>query len=141
MRVLLVNTNERTGGAAVATDRLMDALNNNGVKAKMLVANKQTDTITVAELPHPWRQQMCFLWERLIIFLHLHGQKEHLFEIDIANLGSQCLWYAICAIDDHRIRVSAYFHYTRGLNTRGFDEVFALYPVDDRVAADDFDTR
>lgn len=88
MRVLLVNTNERTGGAAVATDRLMDALNNNGVKAKMLVANKQTDTITVAELPHPWRQQMCFLWERLIIFLHLHGKKEHLFEIDIANAGA-----------------------------------------------------
>ena len=30
MRVLLVNTSERSGGAAVATRRLMEALNNNG---------------------------------------------------------------------------------------------------------------
>ena len=37
MRVLIVNTSEKAGGAAVAANRLMDALNNNGVKAKMLV--------------------------------------------------------------------------------------------------------
>ena len=40
MRVLIVNTSEQTGGAAVAANRLMDALNNNGVKAKMLVRDK-----------------------------------------------------------------------------------------------------
>ena len=44
MRVLIVNTSEKTGGAAVAANRLMEALNNNGVKAKMLVGEKQTDT-------------------------------------------------------------------------------------------------
>ena len=33
MRILIVNTSERTGGAAVAANRLMEALNNNGVKA------------------------------------------------------------------------------------------------------------
>ena len=32
MRVLIVNTSERTGGAAVAANRLMHALNNHGVK-------------------------------------------------------------------------------------------------------------
>ena len=37
MRVLIVNTSERTGGAAVAANRLMEALNNHGVKARMLV--------------------------------------------------------------------------------------------------------
>ena len=42
MRVLIVNTSEKTGGAAVAANRLMEALNNNGVKAKMLVADKQS---------------------------------------------------------------------------------------------------
>ena len=42
MRVLIINTSERTGGAAVAAHRLMDALNNNGVKAKMLVRDKET---------------------------------------------------------------------------------------------------
>ena len=48
MRVLIVNTSERTGGAALAAHRLMDALNNCGVKAKMLVRDKETDNITVA---------------------------------------------------------------------------------------------
>ena len=47
MRVLIINTSEHTGGAAVAANRLMDALNNNGVKAKMLVLDKLTDDITV----------------------------------------------------------------------------------------------
>ncbi|MBM6993033.1 MAG: glycosyltransferase family 4 protein [Prevotella sp.] len=88
MRVLLVNTNEKTGGAAVATSRLMDALNNNGVKAKMLVANKESDAITVVGLPHPWRQQVNFLWERLCIFMHLQFSRHSLFQIDIANAGT-----------------------------------------------------
>ena len=43
MRVLIVNTSEKTGGAAVAANRLMDALNNNGIKAKMLVRDKETE--------------------------------------------------------------------------------------------------
>ena len=33
MRVLIVNTSERIGGAAIAAGRLMDALKNNGIKA------------------------------------------------------------------------------------------------------------
>ena len=51
MRVLIVNTSEKTGGAAVAANRLMEALMNNGVKTKMLVGDKQTDKITVVPLP------------------------------------------------------------------------------------------
>lgn len=87
MRVLIVNTSERTGGAAVAAKRLMEALNNNGVKAKMLVAEKVSQQLTVASLPHPWMQRLCFLWERWCIFYHLHFTRGHLFEIDIANAG------------------------------------------------------
>ena len=52
MRILIVNTSEKTGGAAVAANRLKDALNNNGVKAKMLVRDKLTDDITVVSLGH-----------------------------------------------------------------------------------------
>lgn len=88
MRVLIVNTSEKTGGAAVAANRLMEALNNNGVKTKMLVANKQTDHITVVPLPRPWLTRWHFLWERWTVFFRLHFQKKHLFEIDIANVGS-----------------------------------------------------
>lgn len=88
MRVLIVNTSEKTGGAAVAANRLLDALNNNGVKAKMLVRDKLSDDITVVGLPQtPWRQ-WSFLWERLVVFFHLHFSKHHLYEIDIANAGT-----------------------------------------------------
>ena len=31
MKVLIVNTSEKTGGAALAANRLKDALNNNGI--------------------------------------------------------------------------------------------------------------
>ena len=47
MRVLIINTSERLGGAAVAASRLMESLKNNGIKAKMLVRDKQTDQISV----------------------------------------------------------------------------------------------
>ena len=87
MRVLIVNTSERAGGAAVAANRLMDALNNNGVKAKMLVRDKITDDITVVGLSQSLRSQWSFLWERWCVFWHLHFSKKHLFDIDIANAG------------------------------------------------------
>ena len=37
------------GGPAVAASRLMESLKNNGIKAKMLVRDKQTDQISVVE--------------------------------------------------------------------------------------------
>ena len=87
MRVLIVNTSERTGGAAVAANRLMEALNNNGVKTKMLVRDKESDTLTVVGLDASFRTRWHFLWERLTILSKLHFSKKHLFEIDIANSG------------------------------------------------------
>ncbi len=87
MRVLIVNTSERTGGAAVAANRLMDALNNNGVKAKMLVRDKTTEDITVVGLSKTLLAQWHFLWERWCIFCHLLFKRQHLFDIDIANSG------------------------------------------------------
>lgn len=88
MRILIVNTSERTGGAAVASGRLMNALNNNGVKAKMLVRDKESDHITVVGLRHSLLQEWHFLWERWCIFCHLHFSRKHLFEVDIANTGT-----------------------------------------------------
>lgn len=88
MRVLIVNKSESTGGAAVAARRLMDALNNNGVKARMLVAEKESDSITVSGLSRRWLLRWHFLWERLAIFARLYFNREHLFEVDIANSGN-----------------------------------------------------
>ena len=50
MRILLINTTEKIGGPAVAASRLMEALKNNGIKAKLLVRDKQTEQITVVWL-------------------------------------------------------------------------------------------
>ena len=88
MRVLIVNTSERTGGAAVAAHRLMEALNNNGVKAKMLVRDKESNQMTVCGLTHTWRHQWFFLWERFVVWCHLRLKRKHLFEVDIANCGT-----------------------------------------------------
>ena len=88
MKVLIVNTSERTGGAAVAAGRLLEALNNNGVKTKMLVRDKQTENICVVQHPQQRRLRWTFLWERFVIWLRLHLRRKRLFEIDIANCGA-----------------------------------------------------
>ena len=87
MKVLIVNTSERAGGAAVAAGRLMDALNNNGVKAKMLVRDKDTARITVVGVKRPWFKKWHFLWERLCIFVRLHFKRDNLFAIDTGSSG------------------------------------------------------
>lgn len=85
MKVLIVNTSEHAGGAAVAANRLTEALVNHGVKAKMLVRDKSTDDCKVVPLRRSWLTSWHFLWERLVIFFHLRGRRQHLFDIDIAN--------------------------------------------------------
>ena len=72
----------------MAAHRLMDALNNHGVKAKMLVRDKLSDNLSVVGLPKSPLLRWHFLWERLVIFFHLRFSRKHLFEIDIANAGT-----------------------------------------------------
>lgn len=88
MRVLIINTAERIGGAAVAASRLMESLKNNGIKAKMLVRDKQTDQISVVKLKGNWLQVWKFVWERIVIWSANRFQRNHLFEVDIANTGT-----------------------------------------------------
>lgn len=88
MRVLIVNTSERTGGAAVAAGRLVDALNNNGVKAMMLVRDKETDSFLVSDTNcSRFRKMFDFLWERFRIWLANGFSKKNLFKVSIANTG------------------------------------------------------
>ena len=85
MRVLLINTSERIGGAAVAASRLMESLKNNGIKAKLLVRDKQTDRITVVSLSHNWRMVWKFVWERIVIWKANRFKRDNIFAVDIAN--------------------------------------------------------
>lgn len=88
MRVLIINTSERIGGAAVAASRLMESLKNNGIKAKMLVRDKQTDQISVVGLQRNWLQVWKFIWERIVIWKANRFKKNNLFAVDIATLGT-----------------------------------------------------
>lgn len=88
MRVLLINTSERVGGAAIAASRLMESLKNNGIKAKLLVRDKQTDQISVVSLNRSWMMVWKFIWERIIIWKANHFKKNNLFAVDIANTGT-----------------------------------------------------
>ena len=88
MRVLIINTFERMGGAAIAANRLMDALRNNGIQTKMLVRDKQTNQPTVIGLKKSWWRIWQFVWERIVIWIANHFSKNNLFAVDIANTGT-----------------------------------------------------
>ena len=88
MKVLLINTSERYGGAAVAAGRLQEALKNNGVKATMLVRDKQTNRTDVVALPHGWRTAWNFVWERVVIWAANRFERDRIFAVDIANTGT-----------------------------------------------------
>ena len=88
MRVLLINTSERTGGAAVAAGRLTEALKKHGIKAKLLVRDKQTDRISVVSLGHNRHTVWKFVWERIVIWRANRFKKANLFAVDIANTGT-----------------------------------------------------
>ena len=92
MKVLLLNTSERTGGAAVASNRLMRALQKQGIEVKMLVRDKQSQNKDIDSINTNWIMRYLnrfrFYWERLIIFLANHFHKEELFRVSIANTGA-----------------------------------------------------
>jgi glycosyltransferase involved in cell wall biosynthesis len=88
MRVLLINTTEVGGGAAIATSRLKEALIDNGVKAKLLVRDKETQSLSTVGLGGGGKSHPAFLWERLSILLANRLSRHHLFDIDIANAGT-----------------------------------------------------
>ncbi len=88
MRILIINTSENTGGAAVATGRLTEALNNNGIKTQMLVREKSTDSSFVVTLPHKHLTKWHFVLERFAVYVNLCFSKNHLWEIDIASAGT-----------------------------------------------------
>jgi len=107
MRVLIINTSERIGGAAIAASRLMDSLNNNGIKAKMLVREKQTDRLSVVGLKkNGWRIWQ-FIWERMVIWKENGFRKHNLFAVDIANTGTD-----ITAIPEFQAADIIHLHWT-----------------------------
>jgi len=88
MRVLLVNTSDKMGGAAIAANRLMEALNRHGVSAEMLVRDKLTDNPRVHALPPTPLHRARFVAERAEVFAANRLRRHRLFEVDCATYGA-----------------------------------------------------
>lgn len=91
MKVLILNTSDARGGAAVVSHRLMEALCCRGVDAKMIVVERLTDDLRVAVAGTPEERKMAFLRERLGIFLANGFNRRDLFKVSTARYGVDVL--------------------------------------------------
>lgn len=87
MKIAIINKSDSTGGAAVVSFRLMNALRAAGVDARMFVAEKLTDSEYVALAAKPIFIKSAFLYERLKIFIANGFNRDTLFKIDTAVGG------------------------------------------------------
>lgn len=87
MKVAIINKSDSTGGAAVVSRRLMEALRLQGVEAKMLVCEKLTDSPFVIKAASDSSMKRTFLWERLKIFFANGFNRSTLFKIDSGETG------------------------------------------------------
>ena len=91
MKVLLISTSDRKGGAAIACLRLFNALKKNGTDVKMLVRDKYTNTEGVysvnTNIFKKAINKMAFLAERLHIFFATKFSRKNLFRVNTAKFG------------------------------------------------------
>lgn len=95
MKIAIVNKSDSTGGAAVVSYRLMEALRRAGADARMVVAEKLTDSPYVTIGASPIRLKIPFVWERLKIFLANGLNKSTLWKIDTGSAGLDLLSDAV----------------------------------------------
>ena len=82
MKVLILSTYERSGGAAIAASRLLHALHKNGVDATMLCRKN------ISWGPQRLRKQSwSSIWERTVIFCRNGFNRKELWATDIALCG------------------------------------------------------
>ena len=87
MKVLIVNTSKKIGGAAIAASRLTNALQNCDIQATMLVRDKQTEQKQIIGLKKSVKKDVLFFWERFIIWTRNLFCTKNLFKVSIANTG------------------------------------------------------
>ncbi len=87
MKILLINTSDIRGGAAIAAFRLMNDLNANGQQAKMMVREKLSDNDNVVQVGGNLANRWNFLAERTRIFAHNRFSRKNLFDVSIADRG------------------------------------------------------
>ena len=87
MKVTLINHSDTLGGASVVTYRLMQALQQEGVDARLLVLMKSSDDDKVEQVCSRRRRNVAFFTERINIFLRNGFSKPNLFKISTASHG------------------------------------------------------
>ena len=92
MKVVLVSTYERKGGAAIACYRLKEALLKEGVDVMLLTAYKTSDDPTViTPFDTRWKRlknRFHFYKERFSIFIKNGFSRKNLFAVSIADSGT-----------------------------------------------------
>ena len=88
MRVVIINKSDSVGGAAVVSLRLMRALCDAGVDARMLVVDHRvTDDSRVGSYASAVADKATFLAERMQIFMNNGFSRANLFTVDTARFG------------------------------------------------------
>ncbi|MBD5323641.1 MAG: glycosyltransferase [Bacteroides sp.] len=87
MKVTLICNSDLLGGASVVTYRLMQALNHEGIDARMLVYTRLTDDPQVEVVGTRTMRGATFLWERGLIYLNNGMNRKDLFKVSVANTG------------------------------------------------------
>lgn len=87
MKIVILNKSDRQGGAAIVSMRLMEALRAEGADARMVVAEKTTESPYVSVAASKWKLHRAFLSERLQIFLNNGMRRSSLFKVDTASYG------------------------------------------------------
>ena len=89
MKVVLINHSDSAGGAAVVSLRLVQALAEQGVDARMLVTHPSLPpSEQVGQLGSPFANKCRFLAERLHVMLHNGFNRRTLFKIDTCLFGA-----------------------------------------------------
>lgn len=109
MKVLLINTSDHTGGAAIAALRLLKALRRVGTDATLLCRDRtlpaaRTDVVSLK--PTLWRK-VKFVCERLEIFVRNGFSREGIFAVDTARFGND-----ITALPEFREADVIHLHWT-----------------------------
>lgn len=87
LKVVLINHSDTLGGASVVTYRLMNALRDAGVDARMVVFRKSTNDEFVSELCSRSNRVKLFLKEQIDIFLNNGFSRRDMFKVSVAETG------------------------------------------------------
>lgn len=91
LKVVLVCHSDLMGGAAIVTWRLMNALIEQGVDARMLVYTRMSKSGRVDVVGSRFGRGSRFVLERMGIFLQNGFNRADLFKVSVSNFG-QSLW-------------------------------------------------